>query len=79
MPTKRRKVPPRRIGRPVPDWAQQLIAGKQPDRRDPDVETGTFDWLLGDAVPGLPDYDTPEADRLIERAGGWPEPARLKG
>jgi hypothetical protein len=31
------------------------------------------------AVPGLPDYDTLEAAQLIERAGGWPEPARLKG
>jgi hypothetical protein len=79
MPTKRRKIPPRRIGRPAPAWAQLLLAGERPDRRDPEVESGMFGWLLGDAVPGLPDYDTLEAAQLIERAGGWPEPARLKG
>ncbi|MCC2663574.1 MAG: hypothetical protein K0S35_1496 [Geminicoccaceae bacterium] len=69
MPTKRRKVLPRRIGRPVPAWAQLLLAGKRPDRRDPEIEVGMFGWLLGDAVPGLPDYDTPEAARLRDVAG----------
>jgi hypothetical protein len=79
MATKRRKILPRRIGRPVPPWAERLLAGEQPDRRDPEVESGTFAWLIGEVIPGLPDYDTLEAARLIERAGGWPEPARLKG
>jgi hypothetical protein len=69
MPTKRRKVPPRRIGRPVPAWAQLLLAGERPDRRDPEVEVSMFGWLLGDAIPGLPDYDTPEAARLRDVAG----------
>jgi hypothetical protein len=77
--TKRRKILPRRIGRPIPSWVAQLLAGKQPDRRDSEVEMGLFAWLIGDAIPGLPDHDTIEAEQLIERAGGWPEPARLKG
>jgi hypothetical protein len=63
----------------VPAWAQLLLAGERPDRRDPEVEVGLFAWLIGDAVPGLPPYGTPDACRLIEDVGGWPEPARLKG
>jgi hypothetical protein len=79
VPTKRRKIPPRRINEPVPEWAQLLLAGEQPDRRDPEVEVGLFAWLIGDPVAGLPDHDTIEAEQLIARAGGWPEPAQVKG
>lgn len=75
MPTKRRKIRPRRIGRQIPSWATQLLAGEPPDRRDPEVESGTFAWLIGEAIPGLPLYGTPEARRLIERVGGWPAAA----
>jgi hypothetical protein len=65
---KRRKIPPRRIAEPVPFWAQQLRAGIEPDRSDPEVEDGLFGWLLGERVPGLPDYDSDRAERLRARA-----------
>ena len=70
MPTKRRRIGPKRINQPVPLWAQQLLNGERPDRRDPEVEAGTFAWLLGDPVPGLPPYDSDEGASLRERVGG---------
>jgi hypothetical protein len=60
---------PRRIGQPTPAWARLLLMGEQPDCRDPEVEMGVFGWLIGDDVPGLPPYDTPEAARLREAVG----------
>jgi hypothetical protein len=70
MPTKRRKIGPKRINQPMPLWAWQLLHGERPDRRDPEVESGLFGWLLGDPVPGLPEYSSPEGQWLRERVGG---------
>jgi hypothetical protein len=70
MPTKRRKLGPRRINRPIPLWAAQLLAGERPDRRDPETEAGLFAWLIGDPIPGLPPRDSEEARRLIDEVGG---------
>jgi hypothetical protein len=70
MATKRRKIGPTRINQPVPLWAWQLLHGERPDRRDPEVESGLFGWLLGDPVPGLPPYDSDEGVRLRHGAGG---------
>jgi hypothetical protein len=69
MPTKRRKLPPTRINRPMPHWAWQLLNGERPDRRDPETEDGLFGWLIGDAVPGLPPYDSDEGCRLRAAVG----------
>jgi hypothetical protein len=68
MPTKRRRIGPKRINQPMPMWAWQLLNGERPDRRDPEVEAGMFAWLLGDPIPGLPDYETAEAHRLRDRS-----------
>jgi hypothetical protein len=60
VPTKRRKIPPKRINEPVPAWAERLPGGKRPQ-----YGTGKHDdyigWLyFGDRVPGLPDPMSPE-------------------
>jgi hypothetical protein len=70
MPTKRRRIGPARINQPVPHWAWLLLNGELPDRRDPEVEAGMLGWLIGDQVPGLPDYESPEARELRARVGG---------
>lgn len=77
MPTNRTRRRRPRLDVRIPDWAARLLAGERPDRRDPEVETGAFSWLIGDVIPGLPPYESAEARRLIARAGGWPEPPEL--
>jgi hypothetical protein len=68
--TKRRRIGPTRVNRPMPLWAWQLLNGQLPDRNDPEVEAGTLGWLLGDEVPGLPEYSSDEGRQLRDRVGG---------
>jgi hypothetical protein len=61
VPTKRRKLPHKRIDAPA--WAVRLLAGERPVAGTPDFD-GYFGWLFcGDQVAGLPDPMSPE---------GWP-------
>jgi hypothetical protein len=70
MPTKRRRIGPKRINQAPPHWAWLLLNGERPDRSDPEVEVGLFSWLLGDPIPGLPPYDSDEGAWLRNRVGG---------
>jgi hypothetical protein len=67
MATKRRKIGPKRLGRP--DWIERMLRGDQMSPDDPSV--GTFDWLLSDPDPyfGLPRYMSDEGHRLRLRSG----------
>jgi hypothetical protein len=66
VPTKRRKIVPRRVNGPVPEWAARLLAtGERPEwnTEDHDAFAG---WFLGDEVPGLPDAHSPAGCKLRE-------------
>jgi hypothetical protein len=69
MPTKRRKIGPRRLAPPW--WVQALRRGEQLDRTDERVRDGLFVWLWGidDAKLRLPEYGSPEGERLRRNAG----------
>jgi hypothetical protein len=65
VPTKRRKLPPRLINQPVPQWAARLVNEGVAPREGEDGSGEWFGWLYcGDAVPGLPPSDSPEGERL---------------
>lgn len=68
MPTKRRKVPPRRIGQDVPVWAQRLIEGELPVYDSPE-HVDLVDWLYFDEpVAGLPPARSAEGWAIWTRA-----------
>jgi hypothetical protein len=62
VPTKRRKIPPRRIGGAMPEWARRLVeTGEEPPRDGGAVESEYFGWLfLGEPIPGLPPHGSEE-------------------
>jgi hypothetical protein len=64
MPTKRRKLPPRRINDPVPHWAARLLTGELPGRDGDDWEEFVSWKFFGDPVPGLPDPMSAEGRAL---------------
>jgi hypothetical protein len=70
MPTKRRKIGPRRIKRPIPFWCAQLLAAQRPDW-GPETEQGLFDWLVGDRDDelGLPPWESAEGQQLRDAVG----------
>jgi hypothetical protein len=65
MPTRRRQIRRGRLETEVPQWALDLLEGKNP-RTD-----GWVDWVyFGERIPGLPAADSPEGKELIARVGG---------
>jgi hypothetical protein len=65
MPTKRRKILPKRINQPVPQWAQDLLEGRMP----PNDCDGFVDWyFFGDTVQGLPSALSNEGVDLVAEA-----------
>ena len=67
MPTKRRRILPKRIGRQVPEWAKQLLAGRLPP--EPADCEGYIGWRWFDEdTPGLPSSTSDEGLALIAAA-----------
>jgi hypothetical protein len=67
MPTKRRRIPPRRVNQAAPAWAARLMAGELPER-DGDEWSEYVDWLyFGAEIPGLPDPMSYEGRQLWGR------------
>jgi hypothetical protein len=56
MATKRRKIPPTRINRPIPAWAWRLLSEEVEPQAGSDGYDQWFGWAFcGESVPGLPD------------------------
>lgn len=67
MPTKRRKIGPRKINRDTPPWAVRFLEdGVTPkEEEDPEGHDQWVGWaFFGESVSGLPDERSPEGQRL---------------
>ena len=76
MPTKRRKIPPRQIGRELPAWAWDwLRAGQEPAEHDRGYDE-FFGWrFCGEEIAGLgrllTDEDSARIDALRKAVRRW--------
>ena len=65
MPTKRRKIPPRRIGGGVPEWAKRLVEHGEEPPTNSEAEVQYCGWLFWDEViSGLPPSESDEGWRI---------------
>jgi hypothetical protein len=70
MPTKRRKIPPRRIGGGTPQWARDLVERGVEPPTNSEAEVAYVGWLFFDeSVPGLPPAESDE---------GWQIRSKIK-
>jgi hypothetical protein len=69
VPTKRRKVPHKRINEPTLAWAERFLAtGEEPPDDGGRARDEYLGWLFfGETVPGLPDPLSKEGRRLRGR------------
>jgi hypothetical protein len=69
LPTKRRKIPPKRINELMPAWAERLLAGERPAPGSDDEQAMVGWQYFGDPVSGLPDPMSEEGYRLWRPKG----------
>jgi hypothetical protein len=70
VPAKRRKIPPKLRDQRIPIWAQDLLAGKLPERDSDDWNTYVSWVYFSESIVGLPASSTPEGKAVWAKANG---------